>query len=256
MLSLAYSLKWLIDQVNQDRSIKFLYFWGHTNKHNEAVGKFCFSQWFEMPFSVDGVLYKTAEHWMMANKALLFEDFKSWKKIVNAHKPGEVKELGRNVLGFDEIVWRQNRYEIVVKGNIHKFNQHPTYAEYLLQTGDRILVEASPVDKIWGIGLSQDNEYADTPELWEGENLLGFALMEVRDFLKQYGHFDIVKAPTDLPWKLFPEKHTADMFWRMGTGEEICRAFWTFYSGLPVRDKIIFRLTNPEPFSWKQAYTA
>ncbi|MFC0518194.1 NADAR family protein [Mucilaginibacter angelicae] len=185
----TYTLQWLIDKHHNDEPLKYLYFWGHTNKHNEEAGKFCFSQWYELPFTVDGATYNTAEHWMMAQKAFLFEDLKTYEKIINAVKPGEAKELGRQVTGFDETRWTEYRYKIVVTGNIHKFNQHPQFAEYLLNTGDRILVEASPVDKIWGIGMAQDNDQITNPNNWRGLNLLGFALMEVRDFLREPGHF-------------------------------------------------------------------
>ncbi len=179
-----YSLDWLIEKFDKGENIKYLFFWGHSNKYQEDVGKFCFSQWYEAPFIVDGITYKTAEHWMMANKALLFADQEAFNKIVNADKPGEAKELGRQVLGFDEVAWNTQRYQIVKKGNIHKFNQHRKLAEYLLGTGERIIAEASPVDAIWGIGLAQDNPNIQNPHNWRGLNLLGFALMEVRDILK------------------------------------------------------------------------
>lgn len=178
-----YDIEWLKNKATDNESLKFLYFWGHTNKSNEAVGKFCFSQWYESPFVVDGVTYKTAEHWMMAKKALLFGDLEIFQKIVISDKPGEVKDLGRRISGFDDEIWTAERYEIVKAGNLHKFKQYPELSEYLLGTGNRILVEASPVDLIWGIGLAQDHADASSPNRWLGLNLLGFALMEVRDIL-------------------------------------------------------------------------
>jgi ribA/ribD-fused uncharacterized protein len=181
-----YNLSWLINKFDWGEALKFIFFWGHSNKSNERVGKFSFSQWFELPFIVDGTTFKTAEHWMMAKKALLFADSNTYQRIITAESPREAKELGRHVLGFDEQVWNLNKYDIVVKGNLHKFNQHPAFADFLINTEDRILVEASPVDKIWGIGLSKDHEHIDNPYFWSGENLLGFALMEVRDFLRTH----------------------------------------------------------------------
>ena len=151
-------------------ALKFSYFWGHTNKLNEEVGKFCFSQWFESPFTVDNKTYKTAEHWMMSQKALLFNDNATSEKVLVADKPGEVKELGRQVLGFDDHVWNDKLFEIVRIGNIHKFNQHPILADYLIKTGDRVLVETSPVDIVWGIGLSQDSMDIDNIYAWRGLN--------------------------------------------------------------------------------------
>lgn len=183
-MSQLYNTNLLIQKINNGEAVKFLFFWGHTNKLNEAAGKFCFSQWYELPFEVEGKTYKTAEHWMMAHKALLFGNHDIYEKIIRASKPGEVKELGRQVTGFDEATWKQHRYDIVKQGNLHKFSQHLALAQYLKSTANRLIVEASPVDNIWGIGLAQDHEDAANPAKWRGENLLGFALMEVRDLLK------------------------------------------------------------------------
>jgi len=158
-----YNLDWLINKFDQGEILKFLFFWEHSNNSKEQVGKFFFSQWFELPFVVDNTTYQTAEHWMMANKALLFNDMNTHQKIINAKSPGEAKELGRQILGFEEQIWVANRYDIVVNGNIHKFNQHPEFASFLINTKGRILVEASPVDKIWGIGVSKDAEQIDNP---------------------------------------------------------------------------------------------
>jgi ribA/ribD-fused uncharacterized protein len=178
-----YDIEWLKNEVTDNENLNFVYFWGHTNKLNEAVGKFCFSQWYDSPFVVDGVTYKTAEHWMMAKKALLFGDLEIFEKIVRAEKPDEVKGLGRRISGFNDEIWIAERYEIVKTGNLHKFEQHPELAKYLLSTSERVLVEASPVDYIWGIGLAQDHADVANPINWLGLNLLGFALMEVRDLL-------------------------------------------------------------------------
>lgn len=182
-----YNIEWLIEKFESGDSLKFLYFWGHTKKHDQDVGNFCFSQWFESSFEVNGLTYKTTEHWMMAQKALLFNNKEIFEKIVSSDKPGEAKELGRQVIGFDENIWTENRFEIVRLGNIHKFNQNRDLGDYLLKTGNRILVEASPVDTIWGIGLTKDSNEIDNIYAWRGLNLLGFALMETRDFLNKFG---------------------------------------------------------------------
>ncbi len=159
---------------------KYLFFWGHTPSADGAVGKECLSQWYASPFEVEGVTYATAEHWMMAQKALLFGDPASAEAICRTTHPGEAKKLGRAVPSFDQAVWEQRRFEIVVTGNVHKFSQHPQLREFLLTTGSRVLVEASPRDCIWGIGLSAQNERAQHPDTWRGRNLLGFALMQAR----------------------------------------------------------------------------
>lgn len=88
------------------------------------------------------------------------------------------------MLGFDNDTWNEHRFEIVVNANLAKFSAHKDLQTFLLNTGDRVLAEASPVDKIWGIGLAEDDHKASNPNLWKGENLLGYALMEVRERLK------------------------------------------------------------------------
>lgn len=118
---------------------------------------------------------------MMAEKAALFGDSATRDQILQAPNPGAAKALGRKILGFDESIWLQNRFSIVVRANEAKFSQHQELGHFLVQTGSRILVEASPVDRIWGIGLAKDDERVNDPNLWQGLNLLGFALMRVRD---------------------------------------------------------------------------
>jgi ribA/ribD-fused uncharacterized protein len=122
---------------------------------------------------------------MMYQKALLFNDKVAAQKLLSANNPGEAKSIGREVRGFEQKKWEENRFNIVVSGNFAKFNSNPKLKEFLLNTGKRILVEASPVDKIWGIGLAEDNPACENPNLWKGSNLLGFALMEVRDQILQ-----------------------------------------------------------------------
>jgi ribA/ribD-fused uncharacterized protein len=95
-----------------------------------------------------------------------------------------VKALGRGVRGFEELIWRQHRVSIVVEGNYAKFSQSEPLRDFLIGTKHRVLVEASPVDKIWGIGLAGDDPRAENPLEWRGLNLLGFALMDVRERLR------------------------------------------------------------------------
>ncbi len=180
-----YSLTWLQNQIEKGIQQDFLLFWGHTQKQEEVIDKSCFSQWFPSPFTIDGVTYRTAEHWMMVQKALLFNDHDIAEKVIAAEKPASAKSLGRQVKNFSAETWDRLACSIVVEGNKHKFSQHDRLKEYLLQTGNKTLVEASPTDTIWGIGLPQDAKDATNPFKWRGTNLLGFALMEVRDFLKQ-----------------------------------------------------------------------
>ena len=102
---------------------------------------------------------------------------------MNSRTPAEAKKWGRKVKNFDPAIWDENKYDIVLQGSIHKFSSNLFLKEYLMNTNSRILVEASPVDPIWGIGLAKDHRDCRNPEAWRGENLLGFALMEVRDIL-------------------------------------------------------------------------
>ncbi|MFI1442629.1 NADAR family protein [Streptomyces fructofermentans] len=174
----------LVNAVRSGEKVKYLHFWGHRPRPDGRVGASCLSQWWPSPFTVDGVEYRTAEHWMMAGKARLFDDPAAERLALEAGHPAGAKKAGRLVRGFDEAVWRRERFSLVVEGSVHKFASDPVLAGFLLGTGERVLVEASPVDRIWGIGLAADDERALDPERWLGPNLLGFALMEARDRLR------------------------------------------------------------------------
>ncbi|MEU6219037.1 NADAR family protein [Streptomyces sp. NPDC047022] len=175
----------LIREVQTGARVKYLHFWGHRPRRDGRVGSSCLSQWWQSPFTVDGVEYATAEHWMMASKARLFDDAEAERKALQAPNPALAKKAGRLVRGFDDAVWQRERFAIVVEGSVHKFAAHTDLREFLLGTGDRVLVEASPVDRIWGIGMAETDEGADDPLRWRGPNLLGFALMEARERLRK-----------------------------------------------------------------------
>lgn len=166
--------------VERGTRTKYVFFWRHHPERDGSVGAGCFSQWWPSAFTVDGVRYATAEHYMMAEKARLFGDEKIAAEVLAAKSPGAVQALGRRVRNFVQAGWDARRFDIVAAGNLAKFGQHPDLGAYLLGTGDRILVEASPIDRIWGIGLAADDERAGNPRRWRGLNLLGFALMAAR----------------------------------------------------------------------------
>lgn len=174
----------LTREVRAGTRVRYVYFWRHRPHADGRVGPSCLSQWWPSPFTVDAVPYATAEHWMMAGKARLFGDAEAERRVLAARHPAEAKKEGRLVRGFDEDVWERERFRIVVEGGVHKFTAHPALREFLLATGERVLVEASPVDRIWGIGLAAGDEAAADPERWRGPNLLGFALMETRERLR------------------------------------------------------------------------
>jgi ribA/ribD-fused uncharacterized protein len=142
-----------------------------------------FGQWTRSPFTADRIEYTCTEQFMMAEKARLFGDTEICQRILDTDSPRSHKALGRTVRGFVEKVWNQNREDIVYRGNIAKFSQNPDMLTQLLSTGDRVLVEASPLDRIWGIGLRGDDPRASDPSQWAGLNLLGEVLMRVRSEL-------------------------------------------------------------------------
>jgi ribA/ribD-fused uncharacterized protein len=160
----------------------FLFFWGHAAKA-EHPGPWVLSQWWPVALEVDSTTYRHAEGFMMAEKARLFGDDEMLRLILAADHPAEAKKLGRSVRAFDDTIWNAERYRIVVRANLAKFGQHDDLRRYLLSTAPRLLVEASPRDTVWGIGLSAQNDKAMRPSEWRGKNLLGFALTEVRDRL-------------------------------------------------------------------------
>ncbi|MEM1136252.1 MAG: NADAR family protein [Bacteroidota bacterium] len=181
---MKYDKNWLINELNKSERIKFLFFWGHHPSKDGSITATVFSQWWAgHPFVEDSIHYKTAEHYMMARKARLFNDEEMLTEIVASNTPSEAKKLGRMVKNFDQLVWEKHRCEIVIQGNYLKFSQHPELEELLMNTKNRIIVEASPRDRIWGIGIGKNNENAENPAKWRGSNLLGFCLMEVRDML-------------------------------------------------------------------------
>lgn len=161
----------------------FVFFWKEYDD-NTFVTKKCLSQWYYAPFLVDNQWYSCAEQFMMAEKARLFGDFETLQRIMKESDQQSIKKLGRMVRNFKEDVWIQHRYEIIKKGNIAKFCQNESLKSYLLATGSRILVEASPYDVIYGVGLAENCMEILNPHMWKGQNLLGFALMEVRDLLR------------------------------------------------------------------------
>lgn len=142
-----------------------------------------FSQWASISFTSGGYVYDTAEHYMMAMKARLFGDDDTFDRVLASGHPREAKALGRLVKGFDFDRWVKARTDIVLRGNLKKFSQNRKALEALLHTRGVILVEASPYDKIWGVGIGEKDPRAVNPTQWDGENLLGFALTEVRSLL-------------------------------------------------------------------------
>ncbi len=153
-----------------------IFFWKASE---DPYGVFC--QWASSPFVNNGLRFATAEHYMMYRKAILFDDTETAAKIMTTRSPRAVKALGRAVTGFNESRWKDERYNVVLQGTRLKFLQNTEMRKVLLDTCGQNLCEASPFDRTWGIGYTAQNAKANA-STW-GENLLGKALVEVRDSL-------------------------------------------------------------------------
>ena len=141
------------------------------------------SNWYPSPFTLDGRSFSSVEQYMMHRKALTFGDTETAAAILATDNVGKIKALGRSVRNYDDTVWNGIRQIVVYKGLLEKFRQNPDLKRQLLATAPHILAECAMQDKIWGIGLSMHDEYRFEPDLWEGQNLLGFTLMMVREEL-------------------------------------------------------------------------
>lgn len=151
---------------------KFVFFWNGI-----------YSQWHKAPMTIDKIEYNSCEQYMMHQKALLFGDDEIAYLILQEENPKEQKKYGRMIKGFDKATWDKNCLAIVYEGNLAKFSQNEDLKAALLLTGNRIMVEASPLDNIWGIGLDENAEGIEDPSYWLGLNLLGQAITLVKNQL-------------------------------------------------------------------------
>lgn len=181
--------EWLMK--HRDEMPEILLFYGH--KTTDEITEMCLSQWYPCEFEAEGTKYTSAEQYMMAEKARLFGDEEIRTQILKTSDPAICKKLGRKVRNFNQEKWNKNRENIARKGNFYKFSQNAKLREFLLSTGDKILAEASPRDRIWGIGMGKSNPDALDPAKWRGRNLLGFSIMSVRKkiaFMDNFEEFD------------------------------------------------------------------
>ena len=159
-----------------------------------------YSQFHPCEFQVDNVVYCCAEQYMMASKAREFKDEKTLQKIMKEKDPKKIKALGRKVTPFDPTVWNAKAPGHVETGNYAKFSQNEHLKKEMLASGNRLLVEASPKDKIWGIGLSEKQARNTPQDKWPGKNQLGQALMKVRSKLQtQEKRDEACKEQTEQP---------------------------------------------------------
>ena len=189
-----YNIDWLIDEVASGKKHTYVTFW----QADEGCENRIFCQWYAHPFFVNGRKYDTAEQYMMSEKALLFGDLDSYKAIMNEPSPKICKQLGRQVKNFDSSVWNAAFKEIIFHGNLGKLQSDNEFMEALLSTGDAVLIEASPLDDIYGAGMSKDHllnpdgtlkvlpqEWHKKGETKQAENNLGFVLMGLRDLINE-----------------------------------------------------------------------
>ena len=156
-----------------DPDARYVFFWSGP-----------FSQWQRAEFEMDGVRFNTAEQAMMFFKARLFSDDRIADLILSTRDARKQKALGRKVKGFDSALWDQHKHDIVLRANRAKFSQNKGLRRKLFQTGDRLLVEASPLDTIWGIGLDAEQARQTPEDQWPGQNLLGRIVTQVREELR------------------------------------------------------------------------
>lgn len=173
--NLTHTIKTIRQRYNNHEQLEYEFFYSNRE---------IYSNWYPAKFTVQKHEYANTEQYMMAEKANLFQDSKIHSLILKEKNPAECKKLGRLVAGFNESKWQNCRCKIMVTGCYAKFSQNPRLKEVLLATGNKILVEASPYDDIWGIKMSKDAKGIENPNYWKGLNLLGFCLMEVRELLK------------------------------------------------------------------------
>lgn len=145
-----------------------------------------FSQWAACTFTLDGDDYNCAEQYMMAQKAIKFEDYEALNTIMSTDNPAKQKATGRKVRGFDQQLWEKDAKLVVYRANFAKFMQSTDLMLDLLTTRGHLLVEASPTDRIWGIGLSENNPDIHDPAKWQGTNWLGEIITQVREDMANY----------------------------------------------------------------------
>ena len=167
---------------------EFIFFWGGY-----------FSQWYYSPIMVNYILFNRNEQFMMACKAKLFQDEEIYEKIMVSRNAAKQKQLGREVRNFELRIWNQHAKDIVTVANYAKFTQNHEIKKLLLDTGDRTIVEASPTDQVWGIGLHETHPDAEDPSKWNGANWLGECIMNARRLIREDREPD-----TTIVDKLFP----------------------------------------------------
>ena len=154
--------------------------------HNPDEMNGYLSNWYLSDFEVNGIKYSSMEQYMMHQKAVLFNDNEIAEQILAISDVGKIKDLGRKVKKYNDVIWNGMRQIIIYDGLLEKFRQNDGLRNELLATGQDILAECAVQDRIWGIGLSMKDEKRFNMDEWQGQNLLGFSLMRVREALQYY----------------------------------------------------------------------
>lgn len=170
----------LLKAIKEGKSFSFQYFWGvsHSNKQPTKLG--CFNQWSPHPISDGDVTFNCAEQAMMVKKAWMFDNYVTANELMKITRPIDMKA---KIKGMDKAVWKAMQFDFLVGINLAKFTQHTDIKEVLLSTGTDVLVGASTYDTNLGIGTYESRAATLNVDEWEGENVLGFVLMEVRRIL-------------------------------------------------------------------------
>jgi ribA/ribD-fused uncharacterized protein len=169
---------------SKEETFDYVFFWKETPEEKGGLGPSCLSQWWPAEFKIGEQVFPSTEHFMMHSKAVLFKDDEIAEKILRTESCKEVKALGREVRDFDSELWREHRFAIVLRANLAKFSQNDDLKAFIFSTGETVIVEASPSDTIWGIGLDEEQARKVPPADWRGLNLRGFALMRTRSLLE------------------------------------------------------------------------
>lgn len=176
----------LVQQIQTGQSFEYLTF-SRKTAEEPIVNNECLSLLFRAPFRAEGALFKSAEHFVVAEKARMFKDLPSALKAIMAKTPERAHTIGQGIQGFDEAIWAENCEALLVKANFYKFKAHQLLRDFLLCTGDKVLVYADADDLLLGAGFACDSQqYLTDPTRWPGKNLLGFSLMTVRDMINQH----------------------------------------------------------------------
>jgi ribA/ribD-fused uncharacterized protein len=181
------------NQINQITTVDTIFFW----KIDSDFGEFC--QWYRSDFVCDDETFATTEQYMMYKKAMMFGDSNMSERILcsSSANPRKHKSMGRKVANFDEVIWESRNMNVAINGNYCKFTQNADLMKLLLGTGDKMIVEASPMDRIWGIGFDSTLAMSNVGR-W-GQNRLGKSLMTVRSMIKDV----LTKMPAGV-WSKIP----------------------------------------------------